>query len=484
MSKAGLPLKPDLIARLAAHAAIGGAPRAELEWIATRGEFRHYALGEIVGHKGELMPGMVVMLTGRVEGTLDRGTGRRFTLTNSAGELTALLPYSRAGQIQFDIVVAEPADVVLIRRDLFPELIRECPTIVEIAVHAMLERSRLMTSASAADDKMMSMGRLAAGLAHELNNPASAASRSAKQLGAALSDAEHAAEELGRLNLTPEQRKRIDDLAAGAIMPTATGVFSAIERADREEDVTDWLESQGADSSLAEMLSESGVTRESLDALADDYEGESLDVVLRWIGAAYNARTLAAEVERATTRIHDLVSAVKRFTYMDRAAAHEPTDIVQGINDTVMVLSTKAKAKSVAIRVDIAPKLPKIVANAGELNQVWSNLIENAIDALPEGGEVRVIARAKDHEIIVCVIDNGPGVPFDLQQRIFEPFFTTKPIGQGTGLGLDIALRVVRRFGGLIALDSKPGRTEFRVALPLSPPPEAGNGGRAGGATT
>jgi signal transduction histidine kinase len=145
-----------------------------------------------------------------------------------------------------------------------------------------------------------------------------------------------------------------------------------------------------------------------------------------------------------------------------------------------MVLSTKAKTKSVAIRVDIAPNLPKIVANPGELNQVWSNLIENAVDALPENGEIRVTARLAGGggEIVVCVIDNGPGVPLELQQRIFEPFFTTKPMGQGTGLGLDIALRIVRRAGGQIALDSKPGRTEFRVALPVSRPAEMVNDGR------
>jgi signal transduction histidine kinase len=207
-----------------------------------------------------------------------------------------------------------------------------------------------------------------------------------------------------------------------------------------------------------------------LDAVADDFDGDDLNVVLRWLGAVNNVRTLAAEVERATTRIHNLVSSVKRFTYMDRGIAPEPTDITQGLNDTVAVLSTKAKAKSVAIRMDIAPQLPRVMANPGELNQVWSNLIENAIDALPEGGagELRVVARAAGKEVAVCVIDNGPGVPADLQQRIFEPFFTTKPIGQGTGMGLDIALRVVRQFGGSILLDSKPGRTEFHVSLPVS----------------
>jgi signal transduction histidine kinase len=472
-----MPPPADLVDRLSQHRTIGSVPRAELEWVAEHGEFRHVNAGEIVGHKGELLEGMVVMLTGRVEAALDRGTGRRFTLSSEGGEITAQLPYSRAREAQFDIVAVEAADIVLIRRELFPDLIRDCPTIVEIAVHVMLERARLMTSASAADDKMMSMGRLSAGLAHELNNPASAASRSAKQLGGALTTAEHAAEALGALQLSERQRRRLEDVASGALMPTATGVFSAIERADHEEDIADWLDSRGADATLADTLAESGVSRDSLDALADEFDGTELDVALRWIGAVYIARTLAAEVERATTRIHDLVSAVKRFTYMDRASTPEPTDIAQGINDTVMVLSTKAKSKAIAIRVDMPPHLPKIVANAGELNQVWANLIENAIDALQEGGEVRVIARVDDREVVVCVVDNGPGVPFELQQRIFEPFFTTKPIGQGTGLGLDIALRTVRRFGGLIALDSKPGRTEFRVALPVSAPSENTNAG-------
>jgi signal transduction histidine kinase len=472
-----LAATPDLVDRLAAHRTIGQAPRAELEWLAQHGELRRFEPGDKPMLKGMALEEMVVMLTGHIVTSVERGTGRRHLLESFAGDVTALLPYSRAGLVIGDINVVEPTEALFLHKRLFPELVRECPTITEIAVHVMLERSRVFTSASAQDDKVMSMGRLAASLAHELNNPASAASRSAKQLGAGLAAAERAAEALGKLNLSPAQRSRLDDVASGALMPTATGVFSAIERADHEEDIADWLDSHGVDEALADTLAESGVTRDSLDVLADDFDGDDLDVVLRWIGTVYTARILTAEVERATTRIHDLVSAVKRFTYMDRAAAPELTDVTQGINDTVMVLSTKAKTKSVAIRVDIAPHLPKIVANAGELNQVWSNLIENAIDALPEGGEIRVTARVADGEVVVCVVDNGPGVPAELQQRIFEPFFTTKPIGQGTGLGLDIALRVVRRFGGLIALDSKPGHTEFRVALPVSRPAEAATEG-------
>ena len=481
MTPVVLPTTPELVDRLAAHRTIGSAPRAELEWLARHGELRRFEVGERAVVKGTPLDEMVVMLTGHIAMSYERSTGRRFALEGFAGDLTALLPYSRAGLAMGDIDVLEPTEALCLHRRFFPELLRECPTIVEFAVHVMLERSRLFNAATAQDDKMMAMGRIAAGLAHELNNPASAASRSAKQLGAALTAAERAAEAIGALQLSEARRSRLEDIAGGTLMPTSTGVFSAIERADHEEDIAEWLDANGADASLADTLAESGVSRHLLDAVADDFDGDDLNVVLRWLGAVNNVRTLAAEVERATTRIHNLVSSVKRFTYMDRGMAPEPTDITQGLNDTVAVLSTKAKAKSVAIRMDIAPQLPRVMANPGELNQVWSNLIENAIDALPEGGagELRVVARAVGKEVAVCVIDNGPGVPADLQQRIFEPFFTTKPIGQGTGMGLDIALRVVRQFGGSILLDSKPGRTEFHVSLPVSRSAEPASTGAA-----
>jgi signal transduction histidine kinase len=314
----------------------------------------------------------------------------------------------------------------------------------------------------------MSLGRLAAGLAHELNNPASAASRSAKQLLDALARSHRAAEALGSLGLTETQRTLIDAVANGALIPATTGVFSALQRADLEEEVIEWLDEHDADHAPAEALADSGVTLESLDALAEEFEGDGLNVVLRWISAEYVARSLAAEVQRATGRIHDLVSAVKRFTYVDRAAAPELTDVGQGLADTVAVLRSKAKEKSVAIDLDVSAELPRVLANTGELNQVWANLVENAIDAVGSGGNVSIVARPNGDEVIVQIIDDGPGVPPEIQGRIFDPFFTTKPIGQGTGLGLDIARRVVQRFDGHIALDTRPGRTEFRVTFPVA----------------
>jgi signal transduction histidine kinase len=462
------PESSDLVDRLAAHRLLGQVPRAELEWLAGHGELRHLAIGDVPFIKGTPLEHMIIQLSGRVSTAVDGGSGRRHVIDTGPGEITGLLPFSRGVVSIGSVTIVEPVDAVFVHRSLFPEMLRACPAIVEAGVHAMVDRARMYTSASLQDDKVMALGRLAAGLAHELNNPASAASRSARQLRDAVAASHRAAEALGAVGLTDKQRKIIDAVASGALVPATTGVYSALQQADREDDVLDWLDEHDADHGPAESLADSGVTRESLDALAEEFEGERLDVVLRWIAAEYVARTLAAEVERAATRIHELVSAVKRFTYMDRAAAPELTDVAQSVNDTVLVLRSKAKAKSVSIEVDVAAALPKVLANAGELNQVWANLIENAIDAVPAGGEVRVTARREGDEVVVCVMDNGSGVPAELQGRIFEPFFTTKPIGQGTGLGLDIARRVVQSVEGKIALQSRPGRTEFRVALPVA----------------
>ena len=199
--------------------------------------------------------------------------------------------------------------------------------------------------------------------------------------------------------------------------------------------------------------------------MAESFSGSTFDTTLRWIAAEYTTRTLATDVERATTRIYDLVSAVKRFTYMNRDSAVEPTNVAQGLADTVAMLAAKARAKSVAVRMDIAHALPMVPGNAGELNQVWANLLENALDAVGEGGEIIVRAAQHGNELAVSVIDDGPGIPADVQSRIFEPFFTTKPIGQGTGLGLDITRRILQSHDAQIVLETRPGRTEFRVIL-------------------
>jgi signal transduction histidine kinase len=193
-----------------------------------------------------------------------------------------------------------------------------------------------------------------------------------------------------------------------------------------------------------------------------------LEAAGRWIAAQHSARILTIEVERSAARIHDLVSAVKRFTWMDRATAAEPVSIRQGIEDTIIVLASKARARSAVIRTELPPDLPKVRGFGGELNQVWHNLVDNALDAISEGGAVDVRAFTRRDQVVVEIADNGSGVPAEAKDRIFDPFFTTKAVGDGSGLGLDITRRIVVRHSGDIELESVPGCTVFRVVLPAA----------------
>ena len=216
------------------------------------------------------------------------------------------------------------------------------------------------------------------------------------------------------------------------------------------------------------------MTVEALDQLAAAVQGPALEAVLRWAGAGCAVRSLAAEIQEAGMRIAGLVAAVKGFTHMDQAMVAEPVDLGVGLGNTVAVLKAKARQKQVSVTVELEDELPRVRGFAGELNQIWGNLIDNALDAVPESGSVEVTAKRECERVVVRVVDNGPGIPAPLLGRIFDPFFTTKPMGQGTGLGLDIVRRLVQHNDGTIEVDSLPGRTEFRVALPATTIDDAG----------
>jgi signal transduction histidine kinase len=244
--------------------------------------------------------------------------------------------------------------------------------------------------------------------------------------------------------------------------------LNPIDRSDLEEEIADWLDARAIDNASAEALVDAGVSTALLDQLAGVIQGEALAAAIRWSAAYRSACSLATDVKRATSRIYELVSAVKRFTYMDRAAVAEPFDLAAGLRDTVLLLTTKAREKSARVTLEIADDVPQIPAFGAELNQVWSNLIDNALDAIGEGGHVTVRAARKGGSVVVSVIDDGAGVPEDIKAKIFDPFFTTKPVGRGTGLGLDIVRRAVEHHRARIEFESAAGggRTEFKVVLP------------------
>jgi signal transduction histidine kinase len=456
----------DLVDRLTKHPILGAAPRAELEWLAAHGTLRRMVAGEQLSTKGQPVVAMYVMFSGRFALFMDRGAGPQKFLEWSGSEVTGALPYSRLATAPGNAFAMEEGEIFFVPKEHFTELTRECPELTAILVHRMLDRAREFTSTELQNEKMISLGRLSAGLAHELNNPSAAIERSASLLARKLDDVEQAARALSGCGLTSAQFDAVDAVRNACSVATDHGVRSPLQQAEREEEITDWLAERGLEESAAEALADTGVTIEALDRLAAAVQGKALNAAVRWAGAGCAVRRLASEIQDAATRIAGLVVAVKGFTHMDQATVAEPVDLAQSLSNTVAVLKAKARHKAVAVTVQLEPGLPKVRGFAGELNQIWGNLIDNALDAVAEAGRVDVLAARKDGKVVVSVADNGSGIPAEIRERIFEPFFTTKPTGLGTGLGLDIVRRLVQHNDGQIEVESSPGRTVFQVALP------------------
>jgi len=458
---------PDLVDRLAAHKTLGRAPREELTWLASHGSLRHMNTGEVLSAKGVQIEGLFVVLSGRIAIFVDRGAGLHKIMEWREGDVTGLLPYSRLVSPPGDSVAQEPSTLLTIQRDHLGEMIRECDEVTTILVHTMLDRARAFTSSDLHDEKMISLGKLSAGLAHELNNPASAIERSASLLEKRLEDADRATRALAASRLAEAQLAAADGIRASCFATPVHGVRSPIEQAEREEAIAGWLADHDLDTDLAEAFAETAVTFEALDRTARAVDGPALNAVLRWAAAGCSVRGLASEIQEAATRISGLVLAIKGFTHMDQATVAEPVDLAQSLSNTVAVLKAKARSKAAAVIVNLEPDLPRVLGFVGELNQIWANLIDNALDAIPDSGRVEVLANRDHQRVVVHIVDNGTGIPDEMRERIFDPFFTTKPVGHGTGLGLDIVRRLVRHNDGDITVESRPGRTEFRVVLPM-----------------
>jgi signal transduction histidine kinase len=470
-----LNVAPDeIVRRLKAHRTLGTAPDVELAWLAARGIVRRFEQSALFVAKGEsgvtyrAIEGLHALLSGHLAIYVDKGDGRHKVMEWRAGDVSGLLPFSRMKASPGDVIFEEPSEVFTVFKEHYPEMIRECPNVTAALVHVMLDRARHFTTSDLHDEKMKSLGKLAAGLAHELNNPASAVIRSAKSLQEDLVAAEAASRALGATGLTPAQHAAVEAVRQACLARRKSGAHSPLEEADRVDAIAEWLESHSADLAVASPLADTSVTIEALDDLAESLEGDVLDAALRWVAHGCAARSLTREIESAATRIYDIVTAVKGFTQMDRETVAQPLDVGQGLADTLTVLRNKVKKKDATVDVAVEPDLPAVQGYGGELNQVWLNLIDNALDAIPVGGRVAVVATRAGERVRVRIADDGAGIPEAIRARIFDPFFTTKPVGEGTGLGLDIVRRLLSSNDGTIDVESRPGRTEFTVTLPTA----------------
>lgn len=455
----------DLIDRLAQHETVGKAPPRELEWLATNGALRQLATGDVLTAKGTHPEGMFIVLSGRIAIHVDRGSGLQKVMEWREGAVTGILPYSRIQGPPNDTMAMEPTTVLAIHRDRMHEMIGECHELTSIFVHAMVDRAKQFNASDLQNEKLMSLGKLSAGIAHELNNPASAIERSASTLGDRLDDAQKAVQALCAAHLTEAQLATIDGIREACSTTHSVGVRSTIEQAEREDEFSDWLQDHGVDVLNAESLADTAARLEHLDALAAAVEGPALNAVVRWLAAGCSVRSLTSDIQEAAIRIAGLVQAIKGFTHMDQSTTAEPVDLAQGLANTVAVLKSKARSKSISIAIKVEPGLPKVRGFTGELNQIWSNILDNALDAIQASGRIEVFAGRDPRGVLVRIVDNGPGIPPEIRNRIFDPFFTTKGVGKGTGLGLDIVRRLVVHNDASIEVESEPGRTEFRVVL-------------------
>jgi len=381
--------------------------------------------------------------------------------------VTGVLPFSRMKQ--FTVAARAVTDVRVLRfpSSLFPELVQKMPELTQRLVGLMSDRIRETTRREQQRDRLASLGKLSAGLAHELNNPASAAKRATSQLRDALKRIKDASHQLGSRDLTAAQKSEIEKLEASFVQRDEIPL-DALSISDLEDQIDSLLRSHGQSDlwQMAADLARRNVRPEALESLFANLDADTARAALVRIAASLEVAALLNEIESGTSRISELVRAIKEYTYMDQAAVQN-VDIVKSLENTLTILNHKLK-HGVTVKRDYE-RVPLLVNSFGsELNQVWTNLIDNAIDAMGGRGELQVRTRREDDNVVVEINDNGPGIKPEAQPHIFEPFFTTKGVGEGTGLGLDTVQRIVKKHRGEIQVTSKPGDTRFQVWLPLA----------------
>jgi signal transduction histidine kinase len=333
----------------------------------------------------------------------------------------------------------------------------------------MTERARFFATTQMQREKVSALGNLAAGIAHELNNPASAINRISYDLANRLYLNIELTENMIRQGINADNIKYLrDKIELKESDPKHK--LSALQRMNKEDELMVWLEEKGlpADQQVVDTFTEAGFTIEDLENLSDNVPKEELVQVLLWVENLLSSQRVIKDLAEASTRISNLVGAIKSHVHMDKTDDKQTTDIHKDIENTLTLLGYKIRDKKITVKKSYCEDLPKIPVYVGELNQVWTNIIDNAIYAVSEEGEITIESTCDKKNVNIKIIDNGVGIPKEIQSRIFDPFFTTKKVGEGTGIGLDIVQRIIKRHNGEIKVHSQPGRTEFLICLPIS----------------
>jgi signal transduction histidine kinase len=472
----------EIVAALRGVAPLEGLSDDEYRWLAGHGTEQFTAEGDIIFREGDPVAVMNIMLRGEIHVRRVHSGPMAFFI-GRAGQIGGLLPFSRMKTYGGEGRVVGEGWALNIAKEDFPAMLAAIPSMAQRCVTVLLSRVREVTRLEQQAEKLNALGKLSGNLSHELNNPASAAQRAARTLLGELRHYGDQKYQLGAMCLDEEKRALYLDWVAKARAVAPTGSLAAavtnedaqaatdaasnvLAQSDREDSITRWLETHAVGDAwqVAPTLAEANVTNELLNELAAFADPEVLPVALRSFASALRAERMTEAVIDSTARIFDLIRAIKAYSYMDQAGVQD-VDLAAALDNTLTMLSSRMKG--IKVKREYAKDVPLVNAYGSELNQVWTALIENALDAMQGSGTLRLKVSRSGEMALVEVWDSGPGIAPELMDRIFEPFFTTKAVGAGLGLGLDTAQRIVARHRGFITVESKPGATCFQVRLPL-----------------
>jgi len=458
---------PRLVEEIKKAPVFSDLPEDFLYWFVSNCKEAHFAPGDFVFKEGSPAQYMLVFLEGRVYSRRESEGANGPVFIGKKGDVTGTLPFSRMTQITVTGRAEEPTHLLLFPSSLFQEIFQRSLLLGQRLVGILTDRVRETTRGEQQRDKLAALGKLSAGLAHELNNPAAAAARSADALLDCLARLRQLDSKTYLTETNCAAIAKVESELRAELQPAA--FQDQLERSDREESITSWLESQKIPEpwKLSSQLVDSNLAIEHLERYSEA-AGAALPTALARFATMLEMERIIGQISHSTHRISTLVKAIKEYSYMDQSPVQE-VDIVRGLETTLSILEHKLR-KGITVVRDFAPDLPKITANGGELNQIWTNLIDNAADAMKNKGTLRLRALREGDEVLVEIGDNGCGIPKEIQSRIYEPFFTTKGVGDGTGLGLDAVHRLIRKMRGTITFTSVPGDTRFQVRLPIHQP--------------
>ena len=420
--------------------------------------------------KGSKTDHFLIMLSGEFRIFIQQNGDTRFFTEMQPGQLTGVLPYSRMKEATGFAQAKEKSEVFALHRDCFPDMIHDHYELTAALVHHMTDRARNFTSRQYQNEKLVSLGKLSAGLAHELNNPASAIVRSAQELQKHLKLIPENFKAVINLDVTPEQVDEVNGILFSKIEAGERSDLSLMERTEMEDEIADWLEDNGGVEDgyeLAGTLVDFGFSTDELDNMSSQVKEQDFPNVIKWIDDNLTTDKMVKEIADAAQRIAELVQSIKGYTHMDRSSAMQKVDLHPGIVSTLTMLKHKVKQNKVDVVMDFCKELNPVMGHPGELNQVFTNLIDNALDAMEntENAQLKITTWNDEKYVRIDIKDSGPGIPPDVLDKIFDPFFTTKEMGKGTGMGLDVVAKIIQKHKGVINVNTEPGKTVFELCF-------------------